>query len=375
MPVNLIDSDVHVFLSLVKAGLWEQDIQLVSLDGVEYAKLMRLSEEQSVLGLVAAGLEHIKDAKFPQEEVLQYVARALSIEKRNKAMDDYIGFLINKLRNADIYTILLKGQGIAQCYERPFLRGSGDIDLFLSEINYQKAKSLLLPLALKIEEENSYNRHLAIYMDKWEVELHGSLRCGLWNSIDRTLDDVQRSVFFEGKVRSWLNGKTQVFLLKADEDIIYVFSHILQHFFKEGIGLRQICDWCRLLYTYRDSLNHGLLESRIKRAGLMSEWKAFGVLAVEYLGMPADVMPFYSDSLRWKKKAALILDFIIETGNFGHNRDYSYYKEASYLNRKTISLSRHTSDAYKYFRIFPFDSIKLWCQMIKEGVVYVAKGK
>lgn len=42
---------------------------------------------------------------------------------------------------------------------------------------------------------------------------------------------------------------------RAEEDVVYVFAHILQHFFKGGIGLRQICDWCRLLYTYRDSLN------------------------------------------------------------------------------------------------------------------------
>ena len=62
---------------------------------------------------------------------------------------------------------------------------------------------------------------------------------------------------------------------------------------------KRVCDWCRLLYTYRDSLNYGLLEQRIKSAGLMREWKAFGALAIEYLGFPA-VLP--KDYVQWGEK-------------------------------------------------------------------------
>lgn len=90
--------------------------------------------------------------------------------------------------------------------------------------------------------------------------------------MDKTLDKVQDNVFYEGNVRSVefkssAGSKVQVFVPAPGEDVVYVFSHILQHFFFGGIGLRQICDWCRLLYTYKDSLNHGLLESRIRRMG------------------------------------------------------------------------------------------------------------
>ena len=106
----------------------------------------------------------------------------------------------------------------------------------------------------------------------------------------------------------------------VNEDAFFVFSHILQHFYKEGIGLRQICDWCRLLWTYRDSLNHGLLESRIKKAGVMTEWKSFAALAVDYLGMPVEAIPLYSDDKKWSRKADKVMDFILETGNFGHNQ-------------------------------------------------------
>ena len=76
--------------------------------------------------------------------------------------------------------------------------------------------------------------------------------------------------------------------------------------------MRQLCDWCRLLYTYRESLNHGLLESWIRKSGLMKEWRAFGTLAVNWLGMPETAMPFYGvkskmDDVRGDKLVLFIL--------------------------------------------------------------------
>ena len=123
------------------------------------------------------------------------------------------------------------------------------------------------------------------------------------------------------EVRVWKNGETDVFLPAPDEDVFFVFTHFIKHFYKEGMNLRQICDWCRLLWTYRDSLNHGLLEKRIRKAGLTSEWKAFAALAVNYLGMPIDAVPLLDvrclkEDGRWKRKADKICTFILEVGNF-----------------------------------------------------------
>ena len=58
------------FLNLVKAGLWERDIRLKSLECVDYAVIQRLAKEQSVEGLVTAGVEHVVDVKIPQSIVL-----------------------------------------------------------------------------------------------------------------------------------------------------------------------------------------------------------------------------------------------------------------------------------------------------------------
>ena len=126
--------------------------------------------------------------------------------------------------------LLVKGQGVAQSYNRPLWRSCGDIDFFLNENNYTKAISYLKPIANHVDEEDIKAKHYSMTIDTWTVELHGRLYSGLWRNLDKTLSDVQNSIFHDGTVRTWMNGNTQIFLPRADEDVFYVFSHILQHF-------------------------------------------------------------------------------------------------------------------------------------------------
>ena len=369
------DNNQLAFFELVRAGLWEKEARLLQFGNIDYASILQLAEEQAVVGLVTAGLEHVVDVKVPQEDVLPFIGSALQIEQQNDALNIFVAQLIEKLRKEDVYTLLLKGQGIAQCYERPLWRTSGDVDLFLSDVNYLKAKKSLSPLAACVEEEYSYRKHIEMNIDQWMVELHGSLHCELWKSLDDVLDKVQYEIFCGGNVRSWLNGKTQVFLPRADEDVAYVFAHILQHFFKFGIGLRQVCDWCRLLWTYKDSLNNALFEKRIVEMGVMTEWKSFAFLAVNMLGMPKEAMPLYDNSEKWKRKAFRVLSFILYSGNMGHNRDMSFRQEEVNSKRKLLTIWHITCDSVRHIFIFPVDSLKVWWSQMRGGIVSFLIGR
>ncbi len=361
------DTTTDALFALVKAGLWEQDVRLAPFKGIDFNQVYQLAEVQSVIGVVAAGFDHVVDVKLPKEEVLPFVGQTLQLEQQNYAMNAFIGKIVGKMRAAGINALLVKGQGVAQCYERPLWRSCGDVDLLLSLENYDKAKSFLSPSASSIEAEDQYKKHLGMTIDSWVVELHGTLHTGLSARIDRAIDDIQALVHSQGQVRTWQNGDTQVLLPSPDNDVIFVFTHFLKHFYKEGLGLRQVCDWCRLLWTYRDSLNLELLESRIRKMGLMSEWKAFGMFAVDYLGMPAEAMPLYSPEKKWVRKADRICDFIMKVGNMGHNRE-SCYHDRPYLIRKYKSFCRRCRDLVNHAGIFPIDSLRFFPNIVYYGL-------
>ena len=372
----MLHSNTAILLDLIRAGLWGTEARLSNYGDIDYSSVMQFAEEQSVVGLVTAGLERVGDVKIPQQWSLLFIGSTLHLEQRNRAMNEFVASLVGKMRTAGIYTLLVKGQGIAQCYEKPLWRVCGDVDLFLSEENYAKAKEMLVPLASSVEKEYEREKHLGMTIDGWVVELHGRLYCGLSSRIERELDDVLQDTFYGDNVRSWNNNGVQVFQLGVENDVFYVFTHILQHFYKEGVGLRQICDWCRLMWTYRDRMDVQKLESRIKRAGIMTEWKAFYALASKYLGMPDLVQDsglMVHDS-RFDRKADKIMEFVLKAGNMGHNRDTTYMKRP-YLVRKSISMGRRVSDIWRHAKIFPMDSLRFSFAIIYNGVRSAIRGE
>jgi hypothetical protein len=364
------DYNQKAFLALVKAGLWETEARLLLNEEVDYSELLRLAEEQSVVGLVAAGLDHA--AGVPYETKLKFIGYASQIQQRNMAMNRFIADLVSKLQSVGITPILVKGQGVAQCYERPLWRTSGDVDLILGGDDYRKAKELLLPLSTSSKE---CGKHMELVIDSWVVELHRWLRIGLTARINSQLGVLMRESFDSNNVRLWKNYGFDTRLLNADSDVVYVFVHFFNHFYKGGIGLRQICDWCRLLWTYRGTIDLPLLESRLREMRLVSEWKAFAAFAVEYLGMPIEAMPLYSSEERWKRKAKRICSFIMEVGNMGHNRDMSYYNTKPYLIQKAISVRYRCVDLLHHMAIFPLDSIRFFPRIMINGLRSAARGE
>lgn len=304
----LPDKNQQVFFELLKAGLWGDQVSVQVFkssrvqDSVDWEKVYQLAQEQSVQGIVLSGLEELRakdiELNVPKVLLLQWIGEVQMIEQRNKEMNAFIAELIKKLRMNDIYAILVKGQGIAQCYEKPLWRSSGDIDLLLSDSNYDKAKDVLLPLATDIEQEFTHFKHLGMTINGWVVELHGTLHSRLSKRVDRMIDKMQGNVFFGGNVRSWENNG--------------------------------------------------------------SEWMAFYNLASRYLGMPDLDSKFMVHDSQFDKKADRIMEFVMETGNFGHNRHNA--------DGKLVSLWHKTKDFARHDQVFPLDSIKFYFHFVWDGI-------
>ena len=368
----ILNINQQTFFALVRAGLWTNSYEFhvsgFKFHGsVDWEKVFQLAEEQSTIGVVLAGIEHSK-VKPPQDLLLQWIGEVQMIEQQNLAMNKFVAQLIEELRKNDINTLLVKGQGIAQCYENPLWRASGDIDLLLDADNYKMAKTYCYSASDSFASETSKNTerlHQEYQFGDWTVELHGTMHADLSRRMDKVIDQVQDDTFSKKQVRIWRNGNTDVYLSCPDNDVIFVFSHILQHLFFEGIGLRQFCDWCRLLWTYRLELNLQLLESRICAMGVLSEWRVLAAFAVRYLGMPVEAMPLYSEDAKWKRKADRICSFIMEVGNFGHNREVEW---SSPFKRRSMLIWHRITDTARLSFVFPVDAPKFLLNYACDGM-------
>lgn len=323
----------EAFLALVRSGLWETSVKLDYLAPINYSALVSIAEVQRVVGLVAAGLE-LSDLKVPQTIRLSIVGKALQIEQRNVLMGEFTAEIVERLREVELRPLLVKGQGVGQCYARPQWRASGDIDFFFSKEEYPKAVLFFLRLeGAKVVQNARYTKSFGVVVNSWFIEIHGTLRNGLSTKMDREIDKVQMDLFHGGRVRSWINEHTRVLLPGVNEDVFLVFVHFVRHFYKERVYIRQLCDWCRLLWSFRSEIDIELLELRLKCSGLVTEWKVFSSFVVDYLGMPIDSMPLYDS--QFKAKSFKIMEIILE-GN----------------------TSSKIKDTWHKMKVFPFNTLK-----------------
>lgn len=173
------NKSIETFFALIRAGLWAdklvhgEELIVNGSSNVDWEEVYRIAEEQSVIGVVLAGIEKTNMNRTDnlnrpsQGMLLQWIGEMQMLEQQNKEMNYFIGVLIDKMRVDGINAVLVKGQGVAQCYQRPLWRVSGDVDFLLDKENYFKAIDYLMPLASLAEQQDERNLSYGIASLGW----------------------------------------------------------------------------------------------------------------------------------------------------------------------------------------------------------------
>ena len=364
-----------LFFGLLRSGLWGATPELpgTAPSGEDWQKVYGLSMSQTVVGLVTDGAAACPADFVPKPVSLKLMASLIGTEKTNAVMDSHVSRFVSLLESRGVQPILVKGQAVAQCYIHPSGRMPGDIDLVIDPGQYEAAKAVITPIADSVGIEGVANLHFGAMLGSVELELHGTVHTSLGRKINDVLDSAQALLYREGGCRFWNCCGTQVRIPSVDFDALFIFTHLLQHFFCGGLGLRQLCDWARVLHTHYGAIDRALLESRLTQMGLLSEWKTFVGFLVDYLGLPEEEAPLYD--VRFGPKTDKLWSYIERVGNFGKNRGLRDRSKDPYLIRKTESLIVNSQDFLHHIRIFPLDSFRFFWYYFKSGIINVLHGK
>ena len=363
-----------LFFGLLRSGLWGATPELpgTAPSGEDWEKVYGLSMSQTVVGLVTDGAAACPADFVPKPVSLKLMASLIGTEKTNAVMDSHVSRFVSLLESRGVQPILVKGQAVAQCYIHPSGRMPGDIDLVIDPGQYEAAKAVITPIADSVGIEGVANLHFGAMLGSVELELHGSVRTSLGQKINDTLDRVQAELYREGGHRRWNCLGTEVRIPSVDFDALFIFTHLLQHFFYGGLGLRQLCDWARVLHTHCGAIDRGLLERRLTEMELLSEWKTFAGFLVDYLGLPAEEAPLYD--ARYSSRTGRLWRYIERVGNFGKNRKRRDRSRDPYLIRKIESLFVYSQDFLHHVSIFPIDSLKFFWYYFRQGTLKVLHG-
>lgn len=363
-PGGIIDMNriVPAFFALLRAGLWERDVEPLSLFPIPdrlWDNIFLMARQQTVTGLVYRGITHLPDGMLPSSSrMIRLVAEIDRIEKESRAMDNAASAIFQEFRKNNISAVLQKGQGTAILYRYPELRECGDIDLyFRTDDDRIKAERMMLDNGYRPRRMPDGSSFV-----KWKgipVEFHTKL---VDLNSPKASRYVARTVTASAFEEVRLGNGSEVTVPGPGLCLLMLSSHIMKHFLGQSIGLRQICDMAMASHIYRSRYDRAEILEMMKHAGLEKWNRLLYSFMSAYLGLPEE-SNIYDTSLG--TDSGKLLDIVISGGNFGFSGHRKQYRSDKIWRRKIETVNLLLRNFCYSLSIVPEESVWILINLAK----------
>lgn len=291
-------------------GVSDESPKVLSLE--EWMRLYKMAQQQSLLGVLFYGIEQYSEIRPPRELLLKWYAVSEQIRRANERTNRVAVKVCERFRKKGFRTCVLKGQGNTLNYPDPYVRASGDIDVWV-----EGGEEKVLAFARGIVGETKICYHHVDFkaVDGVEVEVH--YRPSFMNNL---IHNRRLQRWFEGQADEQFSYEVELpdgagrnCVPTHAFNRIYQLAHINQHVINGGIGLRQIVDYYFVLkqgFSEEERQTDGKL---LRRLGLYDVAAAVMYVLKEILLMEESMLLVPAD----ERSGKFLLDEILIGGNFG----------------------------------------------------------
>ncbi len=291
----------------------------------DWEGLYRFMDDQALLGIGFHGIDRMsKEWKerlnIPSDLMLDWYGDCMQVRELSRERNRHCVELTEHLQQDGFVCCILKGQGNAMMYPQPELRMSGDIDVWVS-LKSQTAgsnKDEIKAIIAYARRDNPEARAIYYHIDyEWKespVEIH--YLPGMMNNPvhNRRLQHwfSERKVQQMANLRELPEGIGRIPVPTPTFNVVFQLTHVMRHFFLEGIGIRQLTDYYFLLRS-DGTIQEEDWEKTLKYLGL---WKFAGavmyvmqkvfLLDIRYMIAPVD-----------ERRGRVLLREVLAGGNFG----------------------------------------------------------
>ncbi len=314
----------------------------------DWRGLLEFAKKQAIVGICSP--TRFDDVRPMPNVLYEWIGAVEQLKVQNRLLNKRAIDVVAKLKEAGFRCCILKGQGNATMYPVPEQRTPGDIDVWAvadKDDLYGYVKRLY-------PQENERFKHIKFPMF-WDIE------------VDMHYTPLK---FYHPahnrRLQRWIesNKETQMthFVRLADTDadiaiptvefnVVYQMGHIMIHLLDEGIGMRHMVDYYYVLKALknRSIAQQEAVRGVLTECGMMRMVSA--VMWVEYnvLGLSRDCLLTSPN----ERLGRLLLEDIMEGGNFGHHSSRQEY-------RRYGSYAKKCADAWHLVRLascFPGEAL------------------
>ena len=281
-----MDSQDKQFFELIRAGLWGTPVES-KFTRQMLGRYVRIALSQAVLGVVADVI--ISDESLAgvldTAEIKPLRRFVMSNLSTSRTWNITLQKIVQELRSEGIDPYVLKGQGIAQYYPNPDLRQCGDIDLYVGQKDYERTCEIVgvMGAAEDHEYDEEILKHFHTRIGNVPVEIHRYTDVYYQKRLDRIYQGISDEGLSAEPVMVDIAG-FKIMTPPVDFNVFYIFNHLWHHFIADGVGLRQICDWARLLHKHYGQINLDHLRGMLVKMGLMKSAMGIGALLLDGIG-------------------------------------------------------------------------------------------
>lgn len=301
---------------------------------------------QSIVGIAFDGINRYDQqlrGTIDKKLLLNWYGISEKIKHANKNVNKRTIELTKLLSRSGFDSCILKGQGNALLYPNPYSRMPGDIDAWI-DADRQQIEDYVKSQFPKTENSEQ-DIKFPIFPDVI-VELHYKPQLMVRTKYKKRLFEFfesQKKQQFSHKVRL-PDSESEINIPTTEFNVTFQMSHLMAHFFKEGIGLRQFIDYYYVLINAKaESLEVKELQRTLRWLGMEKFAKGVMWIEKELLGLDECYVLIEPDA----KIGRVILDELLQGGNFGKF-------DERYSARRYGYLARGIVDIYRLLRLVPY---------------------
>lgn len=305
-------------LSLLRAALWGIVPDGAQFQNTDWQAVIRQAEMETVEGLLLDGIALLPQERRPgRDTIMRLYAKRKKLVAQNMLHRRTIVEMDEALCQRDITPVFMKGQLTALRYPHPLYRRPGDIDFVVRKTDFPKTMDILETMGVA-DRQLVHEHHGMAWVHGITVEPHYKVHNYQRPSTDRAMQAMFDEVYPARLDTAGIDGH-QVHIFPPTFESVFLISHMVNHVYEEGLGLRQVIDYAVFLQKCFKDVQLTLHADWLRRMRMQRSFRIFTCLCVEYLGapLPASIPPFTDQERRW---ASRLMTDIMEVGNFGRGK-------------------------------------------------------
>lgn len=339
-----MDKANSLFLELVQVALGSRDKLSRLPTEPEWNELFVTAQKQAVAALLLPVIDKIVEEGngLPKQLIYSWIGIGQQTMAQNRIVNQRCVELTKLFAGFGYRCCILKGQGNATFYDYPLSRAPGDIDIWIDA----DREIIKRYVTKRYPNAKDSNLHIdfPIY-DDVPVEVHYRPTIARSHKYNIRLQEYYDSLSDKcfRNVVSFDDGS--IYVPIPEFNLVMQLSHVMGHFFEEGIGLRQIIDLYYLLKKSR--FDRSEIGYTLNYLGMERFTKAMMWILHYVLGLEEQYLVAKPD----KRRGVLLLNEIMAGGNFGRfdqRPDRAIYSKSPLLYKIVRNL--------RFFILFPMET-------------------